>query len=629
MSGPRAQVRRPLAPRDVFAARGFTLVEILVAMALSLVLMGMVVTVFGTVTNEIGDSRASVELADRLRAVQGLLKRDLEGVTVSMVPPIDPADNLGYFEYIEGPIGPVLPLRPFSSSAGTTASGFDLDNDGDEDTTNSTHGDFDDVLMFTSRDSETPFRGKALNGSISSPVAEVIWFLRGSTLYRRVLLVAPAYEQTIINNDPQALLDPGFYADYDLSVRQVGGPNDVDAVTSALPQRLVLNSLGDLTKRENRYGHQPYAYPHDARFWSLLGMPTLRECSFLSDLTDRSTGQWAFPLQTGGVTFHSPSPPTGWILPQQAAGEDMEVVSIGVGGSDVPAWLAEEYRIEEALADGFDPWLNPNSFHDIDPDTGTLIAYSVGDTSVDDYFADPSSGGGSRRLAEDVVLTNVLSFDVKIWDPGAPVLEYVNGAATTAVEPSDPRYIELMTVANARVVSFGAYVDLNYMCRLGAGSDAFSANYPPNATWQNTLTTTRAPFPWFNGPGQRLSQLPGTLPSSAPTMDDARAAVYDSWSTHYERDGIDQDGDGVFDEGADGLDNPTGSDTDTVHSNSLVGTRFHGIDDFYQQEAPPPYPAPLRTVHVTLRALDPASRAIRAATFVQDFVTPESGSNYQ
>jgi len=52
---PKSRSRRLAVVRE---ARGFTIVEVLVATVLTLVLMGMVVTVFGTVTEEIANSRA-------------------------------------------------------------------------------------------------------------------------------------------------------------------------------------------------------------------------------------------------------------------------------------------------------------------------------------------------------------------------------------------------------------------------------------------------------------------------------------------------------------------------------------------------------------------------------------------
>ena len=60
---------------------------------------------FGKVSEGIGDSRSLLEMADRLRLAEERLQLDLAGVTVTMNPPRDPANNEGYFEYIEGPVG--------------------------------------------------------------------------------------------------------------------------------------------------------------------------------------------------------------------------------------------------------------------------------------------------------------------------------------------------------------------------------------------------------------------------------------------------------------------------------------------------------------------------------------------
>ena len=48
--------------------------------------------------------------------------------------------------------------------------------------------------------------------------------------------------------------------------------------------------------------------------------------------------------------------------------------------------------------------------NEIDRAMGTLLDYRA-----------------SRRVAEDVILTNVLQFDVKIWDPGSPLFEDFHG----------------------------------------------------------------------------------------------------------------------------------------------------------------------------------------------------------
>jgi hypothetical protein len=79
--------------------------------------------------------------------------------------------------------------------------------------------------------------------------------------------------------------------------------------------------------------------------------------------------------------------------------------------------------------------------------------------------------------------------------------------------------------------------------------------------------------------------------------------VYDTWSTHYEYDGVSQFG-GPADRATDGLDNDG----------------KNGLDDAGERETQPPYPYPLRSIQVRIRAFDPDSRQVREVTIVEDFV---------
>jgi len=202
-------MNRPVSLRAYCGAAGYTLVEMLVATALTLMLMGAVVAMFGRVSEGITDSRSMLEAADRLRLAETRLQMDLTGVTVSLSNPwCRPENNLGYFEYIEGPkVGPVNVADDTGAAEPMT-------------------GDSDDVLMFTTRSTGRPFVGRSGTGTIQSDVAEVAWFVRGHKLYRRVLLVAPG--------------------------AGVSG-TDCDVSVNSLGDTPVANTLGDLTKRECRF----------------------------------------------------------------------------------------------------------------------------------------------------------------------------------------------------------------------------------------------------------------------------------------------------------------------------------------------------------------------------------------
>jgi len=166
-------------------------------------------------------------------------------------------------------------------------------------------------------------------------------------------------------------------------------------------------------------------------------------------------------------------------------------------------------------------------------------------------------------VGEDVILTNVIAFDVRVFDPAAPI----GIVGNDALVPGDPGF----TGAAAN----GAYVDL------GNG--------------QSTAGPSGV-APHFSGTGQRnYNGLTGGM---------AGQRTWDTWSTHYESNGIDDDGDGIVDEGADGFDN---------NNNGQV-------DESAEQETSPPYPFPLRGIEIRIRCYEPSSRQVRQVTVRHAFV---------
>ena len=160
-------LRRPNRPR-----RGVTLVEMLVVVALVVLMMVILVQIFQAALGAMAVSRTTQELDVVLRAIDSMIRSDLAGSTARMTPPNDPARKSGYFEYIE--------------NAPADIQGEDTD----------------DILAFTTKAPEGQvFTGRQWLGppanqaiqpiTITSQVAEIIYFVRNNNLYRRVLLVAP------------------------------------------------------------------------------------------------------------------------------------------------------------------------------------------------------------------------------------------------------------------------------------------------------------------------------------------------------------------------------------------------------------------------------------------------------
>ena len=166
------QWRGPLSTPPAYSRHAYTLVEILTATVLMIIIMMAVTIIFASVTETIGQSRATLEMSQRLRATGALLKQDLQNQTAIMAPPIHPRDASGYLQYAEGPIGPVI-------DPSKVAWNSDL---GEVDTT---VGDIDDILMFTAKTEGQPYVGLIDGKPGVSNAAEIIWFVRGTTLYRR------------------------------------------------------------------------------------------------------------------------------------------------------------------------------------------------------------------------------------------------------------------------------------------------------------------------------------------------------------------------------------------------------------------------------------------------------------
>ena len=231
----------------------------------------------------------------------------------------------------------------------------------------------------------------------------------------------------------------------------------------------------------------------------------------------------------------------------------------------------------------------------VDPVTSALVPNSLADltlrenrfchSGVPPVFSSISSSSvfdsTSGREGEDVVLTNVLAFDIRVFDPKAPtrvssVTTPASGSTpsttviNTVIYPTDPGW-EAGTVAAAPAPSIvGGFVDLG----TGSGTTQGSAT---NTTQTSVLTSPS---------------------SNAPFV-----TTYDTWSTHYESNGIDEDGDGIVDRGTNGVDD----------NGDLAP------DDPSEAEYPPPYAVPLRGIEVRIRCYDPSSKLVRQVTVRQIF----------
>ena len=75
--------------------RGLTLTEMLVATALTVIVMAVVAQLFSVFGASVSGSRSLTELSARLRTTSYRLRRDLGGATAALLPPLSPSEGVG------------------------------------------------------------------------------------------------------------------------------------------------------------------------------------------------------------------------------------------------------------------------------------------------------------------------------------------------------------------------------------------------------------------------------------------------------------------------------------------------------------------------------------------------------
>lgn len=228
------------------------------------------------------------------------------------------------------------------------------------------------------------------------------------------------------------------------------------------------------------------------------------------------------------------------------------------------------------------------------------------------------------------MLTDALGFDLRLYDPGAPL--FAHTATETVLEPTDPAWTtayissDNMQVSgsgsignrNAQsnvdfpFVGQGAYVDLGY---------GFDGRLPPGNQFLPVPRFAQAfsgsTSPWFFA-ARALSDIYGA--QLAPGY-----AVFDTWSFHYENNGLNEDNDTdansnpVIDEGTNGLDELGTYANSTPPPLTINAVRL-GPDDIGERETVPPYDKPLRGIQAVLRLYERDSRQIRQVSVNQSFV---------
>jgi prepilin-type N-terminal cleavage/methylation domain-containing protein len=244
--------------------RAFTLVEMLIAMVLTLILITAIAQFYAIIGESVKDGRAMIELGGQVRNTVSRLNEDFDCLTSNVQPWIDDGNAGGYFEYYEG-----------------RACDWDSDADGAMDTAatlaagvTNMLGDGDDFLAFTIR-GKSPLNGRVIvSGNLTignSQFAEVAWWVgfddtnengvwnldEPRHLYRRQLLIRPDLSPDGNNTYANATLAQTRLRELlqlnDVSMSVRAEPNNLGGIT----YRIRANSLSDLSRREHRFAHRP------------------------------------------------------------------------------------------------------------------------------------------------------------------------------------------------------------------------------------------------------------------------------------------------------------------------------------------------------------------------------------
>ena len=240
---------------------GLSLIEVLIALTMTLIVLIAMMQAFKFASGEMAKGRASVELTNKLRTIEDLLRADLRSLTVDVRPHYNSSSSpKGYFEIVDGK---AVDVNYIPTQTGGVANPANVNRS----IVNLAMGDYDDIVSGTIRTSTTPFRGR--NGNIveESSLAEVVWFtipndLDGDAfidanervnLYRRVLLVKPSLGKLFPSGTGTITGRNAARTALNLYLQS----NDISAhlqqTTAANEFIIVANSLDSLTFRENRF----------------------------------------------------------------------------------------------------------------------------------------------------------------------------------------------------------------------------------------------------------------------------------------------------------------------------------------------------------------------------------------
>ncbi len=237
-------MKRQSNPTSSLSHLAFTLVELLIAMTITLMLMAALAKSFAVIGNSIKDGRSKVTLSSQLRGISFRVRTDLRSRTVDVKPPISSQSGKGYFTYYEGPLTEhtfgLFGAEPTQTTPDGTIvrPGDALYGDVKNGPTYRRHsriGDFDDYIAFTAEAAGNDwFTGKVPRYLVddtvgTDPVAQM-----------EPVVIRSKFAEIIIWASPKWQVDPTNNS-LSLAAHPSGMPLYKDSNNDFVPDEIVLH----------------------------------------------------------------------------------------------------------------------------------------------------------------------------------------------------------------------------------------------------------------------------------------------------------------------------------------------------------------------------------------------------
>lgn len=561
--------------------RGFTLLEVMIATAVTLLMMLSLAVIFKAIGDSMRQGRAALELNSKLRTVAFRLRTDLENITVTPRPPLNQSAGVGYCKIYDGP------MTDFTAV--------------ESDATLSRFGDLDDILMFTARAGDDWFTGKV-----------PAYVLGGAANDTTPVTIAAQHAEIVVFVEPL--------------VTNVGNPNRDSAVLVADPTQFA------------DADNNGFADSFRLHYRTNLIRPDLNTAITNGNARLPNT-QIQLPVSANSVNL--PSPLCDMSVVHQLCDLSMRRI---IDANDGLAGTMD-YVAANSLEDLINPANRFAHVQIPIPNTTAYTMPVLALTPMSGMlagtgFLHPAFALQTTRVGEDIIAADVTAFDLKAYDSTASVLcttgaDGVNGSSgdddgdnttdeadelgyagsdDTVLTPNDPGYGAVVTTAG--IIGSGEYVDIGWGRKTGR---TYTANARVNTQLSGLTATGISPFLYKSG------QV--ILANNTPVLSQP---AYDTWTSAYETDGtlqaemtgengivwsppaaslkaVDTWRATAIDGGTDGIDN-----------NPTVST---GVDDPTELETSPPFPVSIRGLKASIRIEAPASRQFSQMTVSKEFVT--------